>query len=417
MNKPFAVILGGNSLNKGIVDKLSDENFSVVVVDWNKSPASPGDIHLCLDVKDSGAILKQLESAGIRPAFAYTSYDAAVPAVNAIHKAFGLCSNPPELLEASVKKDGMRRRWEEANLFNRASMTVTEGEIERVASFLTDDTIIIKPNAAAGSRGIAVLPPDDRSKESIGFALRSAAAESADRRVVVEEYVDGQEFTVEMLADAEGRIAVYGISAKYHTAHAGRNRIAVKLHYNSDVHPVAEYERIASFARACFRALGLRATFGHLELIRKRDGSFTPVEIGARSSGFIASHLVDWVSGRNFLGDYRDVLAGMALEERLFIGDRSSMYFFYDLPPGATSERRCDIMEFLPASVASAYSDRERLLPGRTFPSIRGDIERYGFEILLGSQRELTIQNVERAERMFLEEFFGAGASRRAAER
>src|SRR5438309_1059687 len=148
MNKPFAIILGGNILNKGVVDKLSKENFAVVVVDWNKSPAAPGDIHFCLDIKDSSAILKQLDSAGIRPAFAYTSYDAAVPTVNAIHRAFGLCSNPPHLLEASVKKDVMRRRWEEAQLFNRLSVTVAESEIEKVVSFLHNNTIIIKPNVA-----------------------------------------------------------------------------------------------------------------------------------------------------------------------------------------------------------------------------------------------------------------------------
>jgi predicted ATP-grasp superfamily ATP-dependent carboligase len=415
MNKPFAVILGGNNLNRGVVEKLSRENFSVVVVDWNKSPAAPGDIHFCLDIKDSDAILKQLDSMGIRPAFAYTSYDVAVPTVNAIHKAFGLCSNPPELLLASIKKDYMRRKWEEANLFNRKSITVTEDEISRVISFLPDDFIIIKPNAAAGSRGITVLSPEDRSEESIGAALRFAASESIDRTVVLEEYVDGQEFTVEMLADQEGRIAVYGISAKYHTVHAGRNRIAVKLHYNSNVYPLAEYERIASFARACFHSLGLRATFGHLELIQKRDGSFTPIEIGARSSGFIASHLVDWVSGRNFLGDYQSVLEGMALEERLIVGDRSSMYFFYDLPPGATSKRQCNIMEFLPASITSAYSDRDRLLSGQSFPPISGDVERYGFEILLGSQHDLTIENVERAERIFLEKFFGTTEDRNQA--
>jgi hypothetical protein len=414
MDKPFAVILGGNSLNKGVVEKLSAENFSVVVVDWNKSPAASGDIHFRLDIKDSHAILEQLEAAGIRPAFAYTSYDAAVLTVNLIHKAFGLCWNPPDLLEASVKKDVMRRRWEEANLFNRASITVTEDEIARVISFLPNDALIIKPNVAAGSRGITVLPPEDRSRESVGSALRSAATESVDRTVVIEEYVDGQEFTVEMLADQEGRVTVYGISTKYHTAHTQRNRIAVKLHYNSNLHAAPEYERIASFARSCFRALGLRATLGHLEIIRKEDGSFTPLEIGARSSGFIASHLVDWVSQRNFLSDYRAVLEGMKLEERLIVSDRSSMYFFYDLPSGTTSRRTCNLMEFLPASIVSAYSDRERLLPGQRFPSIRGDIERYGFEILLGSEEDLTIQNVERAERMFLEKFFGTECSQAA---
>ena len=42
----------------------------------------------------------------------------------------------------------------------------------------------------------------------------------------------------------------------------------------------------------------------------KDDGTFTPVEMGARSSGFICSHTVSLASGHDYMRDYINVLHG-----------------------------------------------------------------------------------------------------------
>ena len=51
-------------------------------------------------------------------------------------------------------------------------------------------------------------------------------------------------------------------------------------------------------------------------------------EMGARSSGFICSHLVDASSGRDYLKDYVHVLQGGSVPNRFYRSGNASMYFF-----------------------------------------------------------------------------------------
>ena len=85
---------------------------------------------------------------------------------------------------------------------------------------------------------------------------------------------------------------MYAISVKYHSKNALNNRVATKLRWNSNVYSNEIYEKIADIGKRCYKSIGLKNSFGHLEIIMREDGSFSPVEIGARSSGYICSHLV-----------------------------------------------------------------------------------------------------------------------------
>jgi hypothetical protein len=140
----------------------------------------------------------------------------------------------------------------------------------------------------------------------------------------VEEFVEGIEFTVDMLGDDYGNVCVYGISRKTHTKNTDNNRIAVKLHYNAV--EVELQKKIAQFGIACYKALGFSASLGHLEVILKEDGILSPVEIGARSSGFIASDLVDIVSGSNYLGDLIAVQNGVRIQNGFHKQEENRQY-------------------------------------------------------------------------------------------
>ena len=61
---------------------------------------------------------------------------------------------------------------------------------------------IFKPNVASGSRGITILADDEITAETLYDAFRDAAGASLDGKVLVEEFCEGTEFTVELLGDA-----------------------------------------------------------------------------------------------------------------------------------------------------------------------------------------------------------------------
>ena len=169
-------------------------------------------------------------------------------------------------------------------------------------------------------------------------AFEKAKHEATDALIVVEEFVEGVEFTVEMIGDAYGNVTVFGISRKTHTKNANSNKIAVKLHYNS-VEETLQNE-IADYGIRCYKALHFSASLGHLEILLKEDGSISPIEIGARSSGFIASDLVDIVSDTSFLEKLLFVhKRGVVMNGLHKQVDRSSMYFFYDFPENSINEK------------------------------------------------------------------------------
>lgn len=403
----YFVILGGHLLNRGVYDKLKSLGLRVITVGWHDKPFYNEDIHLQMDYTSSAAIIARLEQDGLTAIQgAFASVDLAVGTINEIHRHFGLKHLDHQAIRNSADKASMTCLWESRNLLNRTSVSVKGVDLEVFRRMQAFDSIIVKPNKNGSSRGITIL---DRARDPEAFetAAQFALANSFDDSAVIEEFAQGQEFTVEMLGDDEGHVAIYGISVKYHTVNTVKNKIAVKLHYNSGTFPTGTYERIAQVGSECYRALGLNNCFGHLEIILKPDGTLTPLEIGARSSGFIASHLASIASGRDFFQDYVRVLQGAPVEDRFYRGDQASMYFFYDLPADGTGTRETDLTKYLNREIVSLYHDRSNLVSGKQFANISSDNERYGFEILSGPRDVLTFDEVSRAEAAFLRDFLG----------
>lgn len=403
MKQPIVVILGGNILNSGIVDYCKQKGYFVVVVDWSPNAALKGNLFFCIDVKDSAAIIDSLENHGVHSILgAYSSIDLAVPSVNAINAHYGLKTMDKEALSHALRKSVMTQIWDECGLLNRFSKVFISFEHD-IFELNVRMNLIFKPNVSSSSRGITIIPKGS-SSEDIESAYYKAQEESFDKNVIIEEFIQGQEFTCEMLGDAMGNVSVYAISVKYHTQNTKKNKIAIKLHYNSSFYPDDLYERIAAFGKRCYRALGFHASFGHLELILKDDGLLSPIEIGARSSGFITNPLVSKASGKDFFGDYLSVLHGKTITGEDYInGEQSSMYFFYDMPHNTRCKKPSCLVNFLSNGIDSLYSNRNKLqTKDFVYANIANDNERIGYEILIGNRDILTIQHVEKAEQEFI---------------
>ena len=406
MNKKIFLLLGGNKLNFGILKKFNRLGFLVFVVDWNEFPSLTGDRHYRIDVKDYKSIISELKKDGVwdRVFFAYSSIDLAVRSVAQINRELGLKTINDDGLAYSSSKSMMTKRWNELGLLNRISNSYTDFS-EEIISLNASRNIIVKPDNSASSRGITIINKQS-SEDIIKNAFKKACEEASDNIVVVEEFIEGTEFTVEMIGDAFGNVSVYAISRKTHTKNTVNNRIAVKLHYNAISDELQN--RIAEFGIQCYKALHFSSSLGHLEVLMKADGTICPVEIGARSSGFIASDLVDIASGANFLCDLIKVQNGERVESGLHKqSQQSSMYFFYDLPVGKRIIRECNLLDFCEKSVKSRYFDRENLKEGNVFQLIDNDNARLGYEILEGPKSIMTRCYIDEAELKMLKNMFG----------
>ena len=409
MDKYF-VLLGCNRLLTGQVAHLRELGYKVIVVAWNGVPSITGDLYIRMDVKDSSGIVAELEKRGFagKVEGALSSIDLAAPTVNAINR---WCGNRvmPEKFDRVLSKNEMRDSWMAAGVFNRISMMDSEFDLEKIFDLSKRMKLICKPDVSASSRGITILEKG-QSRESLLKAFERASSASFDGRYMIEEFVEGEEFTVDMLGDAYGNVNCYGSSIQHHSKYAHDNHVTVIHHWNSRKYDDATWNRIAEFGIACYKALGLHSMFGHLEIIMKSDGSFTPVEMGARSSGFICSHTVWKASGHDYLGDYVKMLHGGRVEPGNYLnGPNASMWFGYDIPSGSTSVKETDITKFLDPRIHVLFEDHSGLKAGEHYGDYidDGDRDKFGYAILWGPRDILTYESVSESNERFLDDYLG----------
>lgn len=168
------------------------------------------------------------------------------------------------------------------------------------------------------------------------------------------------------------------------------------------------YRKTADRARECYRAIGLKNSFGHLEMIMKEDGTLTPVEIGARTSGFIGSHLVSATSERDYLHDYVEMLHGKDIGKEDHInGSQSAMWYKYNIPTGSTCVKQTSLADFLDPRISIMYNDHGGLVLGEKYGPVIDDntCDHEGYEMMRGPKSVLTYENIRYSELMFLKEF------------
>lgn len=409
MEKYF-VLLGGNKLLWGQVCHLRELGYKVIVVAWNDNPDITGDMFIQMDVKDAKGIVGKLEELGLKGKVggALSSIDLAAPTVNAIN---AWCGNKtmPEKFNKVLSKNEMRDAWMDAGLFNRISKMDDEISIEELFEVSKRIKLICKPDVSASSRGITILEKC-QSRESLQSAIDKAKETSFNDRCLIEEFVEGEEFTVDMLGDAYGNVNCYGSSIQHHSKYALKNHVTVIHHWNSRKYDDETWVRIADFGVQCYKALGLHSMFGHLEIIMKEDGSFTPVEMGARSSGFICSHTVWKASGHDYLGDYVRMLHGEKIEPGNYLnGVNASMWFGYDIPSNSTSVQETDITKFLDPRISVLFESHSGLKVGDHYGDYinDGDRDKFGYAILCGPRGVLTYESVKQANERFLDVYLG----------
>lgn len=405
-HKKDFIILGGNMLLSGVYQRLHDMGYHVAVIDWNDNPYLKGDQHIQEDVKDVQAVLKAIRKYGLEVDGAFTSIDIAVPTINAIHKEFGL-KTMPNKFNAVLTKEQMKEDWMRDGIFNRYSIVFKPEFLDEVVEKNKMYNLLIKPNVAASSRGITVVEKAS-DIHTIKQAIEVASAASFDRQCLVEEYVIGREFTVDMMGDDYGNVSVYGISVKYHTKNTLGSRVAVKLHWNSNVYEDDTYKRIAERGKQCYRSIGAKNSFGHLEMIMKEDGTLTPVEIAVRTSGFIGSHLVPALKDRDYFMDYINMLHGHPIPNVDHInGYMSSMWYKYNIPPHLICQKRVILPDYLDNQIEILYSKNDGLVQGKEYGFIENDnsCDVEGFEMIAGPKDILTIENIYKAEQAFLKDF------------
>jgi biotin carboxylase len=169
---------------------------------------------------------------------------------------------------------------------------------------LTQHTIV-KPALSNGSQGVTRLP-EDPTKGQVQAAFERAMQFTRADGVMVEQFIEGPEFSVEALT-ANGTTHVVAVTDKLTS-----EPYCVEIgHSQPSQWPEKDLAEIRTTAAAAVRALGIDWSASHTE-IRLGPNGPRVIEVGARlGGGFITSHLVPLSTGVDMLG----AAIGLALGE------------------------------------------------------------------------------------------------------
>ena len=149
--------------------------------------------------------------------------------------------------------------------------------------------IVVKPSDNSGSRGVSYV----KSKENAALAYKYARDNSLDKLVIVEEFMEGKEVSVEAFV-CEGRVIIVQITDKITT---GAPHFVEMGHSQPSALDEAVIHDIKDVTIKAINALEIKGGPVHVEIIVTNDGAKI-VELGARLGGdFIATNLVPLSTG------------------------------------------------------------------------------------------------------------------------
>ena len=275
------------------IQKAKEAGYKVLGIDGkeNSFGFSFCDQSLVVDITNKTALLDALKATGITPLgiFSFCSEVGMLPA-SWIREEYNLHGLLPSETEKVLFKHIQRKIWKDAGVEN-IKWFLSEN-IEEANSQVNSVGFpcIIKPVDSSGSRGVSKVLNFDEFKE----AYRLAAAASRLNLVLVEEYLDGVEYTVEAFTENSfTKILVVTEKAK---VEGSRGTVASELSYPSISDE--QIEKIKSKVLSAIHALDYKNGPTHTELILTKNGRIGLVEMAGRGGGFgVFSKLIPLASG------------------------------------------------------------------------------------------------------------------------
>lgn len=300
--KKLAVI-GASYLQEPLIQKAKQLGIETHVFAWaaNDVGEKSADHFYPISIVEKDAILDRCRRIGIDGICSIAS-DLAAITVNYVAWVMGLTCNSPEAVRKSTNKHEMRLAFERYGDPSPRSF-LAEGP-ENLEKLDMDFPVIVKPTDRSGSRGVWKL----NDCQGLKKAIESAIAVGFENKALVEEFVEGQEYSVECIS-WQGEHHFLAMTQKFTTE---------APHFIETGHlepaPVnsALLERVKRVVFHALDSLELKNGASHSEVKIDSAENICLIEIGGRMGGDpIGSDLVEMSTGVDFVRAVIDVAMGI----------------------------------------------------------------------------------------------------------
>lgn len=292
-HKKKLAIIGASYLQAPLILKAKEMGIETHVFAWAAQDVGEkiADYFYPISIMDKELILKECQKIHIDGICTIAS-DLATIAVSYVAEKMGLEGNPIETSLVSTNKHKMRLCFELHNDPSPRSILVENVNDLKDQNFTYP--VIVKPLDRSGSRGIVKV--DDPQK--LGQAIEIAMEQGFMKKALVEDFVDGKEYSVECIS-WNGKHEFLAITEKYTT---GAPHFIETGHIQPAGIGEQQIEKVKNIVFHALNSLNIRVGASHSEIKITEEGKIYIIEIGARMGGdFIGSHLVELSTGVDYV--------------------------------------------------------------------------------------------------------------------
>ena len=252
------------------------------------------------------------------------SLESALPTVVYVAQSLGLVSNTEECLRRLKNKFTMRKSLNAAGIPNPQYAIVSNpSDLEDVQ---VPFPCIVKPVDSGGSQGVTLVS----KKEDLRDAYERSLEYSRSGDVIIEQFIDGREFSVEYLS-CKGKHFNIQITDK--VTSGSPYFIELEHHQPADISNELR-GRIKDIVERTLTALCVENSSSHTEVKLSSNNELFIIETGARLGGdYIASDLVRLSTGYDMVQGALELATGSFREPCIENKHFSGVYFYCSLTP------------------------------------------------------------------------------------
>lgn len=375
MDKKAILIFGVGELQLSIINRANAMGLFTVGIDpceeaCAKNACQAFEIVGGQDYEGTLAVAKKYNISAVVTA----ATDKPLVMMARIAKELNLPFYSVETAQWSTDKYQMKQR------FIEGGVPCAQGRLVHSAGEAKDlfFPVICKPRDNSGSRGVKLCRDVNELQECIDEALDNSKLDT----VLVEEFIEGREFSIETL-HYDGKSEVIQFTEKKTTAFPYNVELGHKQPANLTDNEHQQIRDIISKIAACMHFENCPS---HTELKVNDRGIFV-IETSPRLGGdYITSTLTPLSTGINL----EDQLLHIALGEKVDITsghvDKASAVCFLSLPEGKVTAIDAQISEV--TSWANVYDFNLKLRLGDKIGKITSSLNRYGQFVVTGKSRE-----------------------------
>ena len=319
----MCICAGRWQLNGMLQAKKQGYKLFAVDGDKNAEGLKIADKFLVIDIHETKKIINYIkdQKIGLGGVICLTS-DIGQKTASIIREEFKLFGMSYKISKRMTNKEIQR-----GALTNKKGIDIPKWLI--IEKYLNSNKIIediglpcvVKPVDSAGSRGVEIVYEEQDLEEKI----RSASLFSSNSRVIVEEYIQGVEYTVETFTH---KLATHLLLI---TEKSKLNKTLANELFSSELEEKDVIELTTKIEKI-FKTLEYKYGAGHTEFIKRNsDGVFFLVESAGRGGGFlVADLLVPEASGFNL--NEACVVQAMGDEPNKFLNTRNNKTLLRFIP-------------------------------------------------------------------------------------